>query len=139
MGKREFRREREMAADPVFDLSVANNSGRTLICYRVGIRLLQRKGRWAGNCQGGSQTLKVQSEFIVDCPQRWKQARGVLNDRSTPTEFVDPIMIKSGEGDRFTLTLKNFCDPDSATASEVQFYLETNYGKFDSKSIWLIE
>lgn len=136
-GKKEFKRHWEIAADPVFDLTVENNSDRTLTLYRVGICLLQRKGGFGGNTRGYGQTVEVQSEFIVECPPRWKQAWGVLNDRRW-TEFVDPIAMKKDDDPfRFKLMLRNFCDTDSASFSQVLFYVETSNGTVESKSIWL--
>ena len=47
----EFERRWEFAADPVFDVMVENNSGNTVVIYRVGVHILERKpgtgARWA--------------------------------------------------------------------------------------------
>jgi hypothetical protein len=77
IGDGEFRRNYELAADPVFDISVKNKSSDALVAYRVGIRILQRiAGIGGGGTMGCSQPVKVQSEFRVRCPQEWKRKRG---------------------------------------------------------------
>lgn len=132
----EFQRNDELAADPVFDIMVENKTSNTLVLYRVGIRILQRK-EGTGGTKGYPQPVEVQSEFRVPCPQEWKRTWGVIDDRRW-TEFVAPIeMKKGGSPFRFTLMLENFCDPDSASSCEVKFYLVTGNGTAESRSIWL--
>jgi hypothetical protein len=132
----EFRRNCEFAADPVFDVMVENKSSSTLVFYRVGIRILQREAM-TGSTMGCAQPVGVQSEFSVHCPGRWKQSWGVIDDR-TWAEFAAPIEMKKGDSPfRFTLMLENFCDIDSASSSEVRFYLETGNGRAEAWSIWL--
>jgi hypothetical protein len=132
----QFHRNYELAADPVFEITVQNKSSDPVMVYRVGIRILQRKPG-IGGIMGESQLVKVQSEFRVHCPQEWKRAEGVIDDRSW-TEFVSPIQMKKGDDPfLFTLMLENFCDIDSASSCEVRFYLLTDNGTAESRSIWL--
>lgn len=132
----EFRRNYELAADPVFDIMVENKSSKTIVFHRLGIRILQRIAG-TGGTMGYAQPVNVQSEFRVHCPQEWKRTWGVIDDRSW-TEFVAPIEMKKGTSPfRFSLMLENFCDIDSASSCEVRFYLVTGNGTAESRSIWL--
>ena len=137
IGDCEFRRNYELAADPVFDITVKNKAGDGLFVYRVGIRILQRIAGQGGT-MGYSQPVRVQSEFRIRCPQEWKQKWGVINEQRS-TDFINPIEMKKGDAPfRFTLMLENFCDEDSASSCEVRFYLVTNNGTVvESRSIWL--
>jgi TIR domain len=130
-----FERQYEFAADPVFDVMVKNKSRITLT--RVGIRILQRMpGK--GGIFGYGQSVEVQSEFRVLCPQEWKQTWGPIDDKIRWTDFAAPIEMKEGDSPfRFTLMLKDFCDIDSASCSEVKFYLLTDEGTAESRSNWL--
>jgi TIR domain len=133
---KEFHRKYELAADPVFEITVQNKSSDPIMVYRVGIRILQRKP--GIGCIGGeSQPVKVQSEFRVHCPQEWKRTEGVIDARSW-SEFVAPIQMRKGDDPfLFTLMLENFCDIDNASSCEVRFYLVTDNGTAESRSIWL--
>lgn len=136
IGDYEFQRKLEFDADPVFDLAVENRSSHTLLLYRVGIHILRRKAE-TGGIMGVPRPMKVQADFTVHCPEAWKQRLDII-DECASTEFVRPIEIKRGDSAfRFTLTLRNFADPDTATASEVRFFLKTGNGTAESRSIWL--
>jgi len=132
----EFRRNYELGADPVFEITVANQGSKTILVYRVGIRVLQRIAG-TGGCMGYPQPVPVQAEFRVRCPQEWKQTWGII-DKTEWTDFVAPIEMKKGDSAyNFTLVLENFCDPDSSSSCEVRFYLVTGNGTAESRSIWL--
>ena len=81
-GDCEFERNREVAADPVFDITVKNTSSKTLELYRVGIRILQRKTGQGGMFGGPrySGGLGVQSDLTICCPEEWKKIRGRIDD-----------------------------------------------------------
>jgi hypothetical protein len=131
----EFRRNYELAADPVFDITVKNTSSNPLMLYRVGIRILQRiQGK--GGTLGYSTPVKVQAEHRIRCPQEWKRTWGRIDEKRW--EDIAPIQMKKGDYPfRFTLMLENFCDRDNASSCEVRFYLVTGNGTTESKSIWL--
>ena len=135
IGAGEFRRNHELGADPVFDIQVKNVSGNTLVAYRVGIRILQRKPEIAST-MGLSRIMKVQAKFVVHFPQEWKRIEGSI-DKSASNE-IDPVVMKNEDDPfRFTLKLENFCDPENASSCELRFYLVTDKGTAESGSIWL--
>ena len=81
--------------------------------------------------------LGVQSDLTICCPEEWKKIRGRIDDCRF-TEVKNPIDMEPGDAPfRFTLMLKNVCDPDSASACEFRFYLVTDSGRVESRSIWL--
>jgi hypothetical protein len=87
---------------------------------RVGIRLLQRIAE-RGSTMGESRILKVKAKYSVPCPEEWKEMWGDINDRSE--KAIDAVEMEGDSSYVFTLTLKNSCDPNSASRSEVRFYL----------------
>lgn len=132
----------EFAEDPVFEIVVGNNSCNTLMLDRAGIRLLRKEPRTMGTTGSWDyRTLEVQAELTVTCPDEWKGTRGAIEDRSSRASkaFLKPIeMNKGGSRYMFTLKLENFVDPNSASDSEVRFYLVTgNKRTVESRSIWL--
>jgi hypothetical protein len=136
IGDGEFRRNYELAADPVFDIMVKYEGSNTLGVYGVGIHLLQRIGG-RGGTMGNPPDVEVHSQLKVSCPQKWKQAWGNIDD-TAETPFVNPKeMSKDNPRLRFTLMLKDFCDKDNASSCEVRFFLMTEHGTVESKSIWL--
>jgi Domain of unknown function (DUF4062)/TIR domain len=136
IGDGEFRRNYELDADPVFEIMAKNTVGDCVIPYRVGIRILQRIAG-TGGTMGYSQPVEVQSEFTVHCPEEWKQTWGII-EKTAWAEFENPIEMKKGDSPfRFTLMLENFSDPDRASSCEVRFYLVTDKGTAESRSIWL--
>jgi hypothetical protein len=132
----EFERTWKFAADPVFDISVENNTGSNVAIYRMGIHILKRE-QGTGGTLGSPQYVEVQSKLTVHCPQKWKETFGVINDRSWVKEFGPIQMQKDDSLFRFTLMLENFCDVDNASSSEVRFCLTTGKRTVESKSIWL--
>jgi hypothetical protein len=132
-----FRRNFELAADPMFDIMVANNTGVTLVLLRVGIRILQRT-RATGGTMGFPKPVKTQSKLSIHCHEDWKHF-DLSNDQSW-IRFPDPIVMKKNDLPfRFTLLLENFCDIDSASSSEVQFCLEMDNTTAESESIRLLQ
>jgi hypothetical protein len=130
-----FRRDFEVAADPVFDLVVENTSGGSLLLLKTGIRILQRKPG-TGGVMGYAQPIKVQAEYSVRCYEEWKRFN--LNDKEVWKSFEDPMGMKKDDSPfRFTLCLENFCDTDNASSSEIRFCLQTSSGTVESESIWL--
>jgi nucleoside phosphorylase/ankyrin repeat protein len=131
-----FRRKYHLAGDPVFDISIRNISGGTLVFSRIGVRILQRIPGTGGTMGRYSKFVKVQGQFFVRCHERWKHAWNI-DDRSW-TDLDDPIEIKEDDSPfRFTLMLENFCDTESASSSEVRFYFENSKVTAESDSIWL--
>lgn len=136
IGDGKFQRNYELAADPVFDIMVKYESSNTLAVYSVGIHLLQRIPG-TGGTMGVPSDVEVHSQLTVRCPQNWKQTLGIIDDRVS-TEFDNPKeMSKDNPRLRFTLMLDNFCDKDNASSCEVKFYLVTENGTAESRSIWL--
>ena len=130
-----FQRTWELAADPVFDVMVLNNSPEAMVFQRAGIRILQRRPE-AGGTMGYPEPVPILCNLRVPCYQEWKRF-DLTNDRSW-TPFPDPIRMKKDDSPfRFTLLLENFCDVDSASSSELRFCLGTNSAIFESESIWL--
>jgi hypothetical protein len=70
---------------------------------------------------GESRILKVKAKYSVPCPEEWKEMWGDINDRSE--KAIDAVEMEGDSSYVFTLTLKNSCDPNSASRSEVRFYL----------------
>jgi hypothetical protein len=143
-GNSKFERNRDyqFAEDPVFEIVVENNSSNTFMFYKAGVRLLRREPDRGGTMGSWDyRTLEVQAELTVHCPDEWK--RGVIDDRNSRVSkaFVKPIeMNKGGSRYLFTLKLENFVDPNSASSSEVRFYLVTgNDRTAESSSIWLFQ
>lgn len=135
IGHCRFHRDSEVAADPVFDLVVENTSGGSLLLLKIGIRILQRK-EGTGGVMGYAQPIKVQAEYCVHCYDEWKRFN--LNDKEVWKSFEDPLWMKKDDSPfRFTLCLKNFCDTDNASSSEIRFCLQTSSGTVESESIWL--
>jgi hypothetical protein len=135
-GDGKFRRNPKLAADPVFDIMVKYESSNTLAVYSVGIHLLQRIAE-TGGTMGSPSDVEVHSELTVRCPQNWKQTSGIIDDRAS-TEFDNPKeMSKDNPRLRFTLMLDNFCDKDNASSCELKFYLVTENGTAESRSIRL--
>ena len=133
----EFHRKYEFAADPVFEITVENKSRHSLLIYRVGVHLLQRKED-TGGIMGLPQPVPVQANFKVRCPDEWKHDWGVIDERTRPAEFDDPFEMREGDSPfRFTLMLENFSDTESASRCELRFYVETSRGTAESRSIWL--
>lgn len=132
-----FQRNFELAADPLFDVMVLNNSGGTVWLLRAGIRILQRTPG-VGGTLGYPEPVKIQSNLRVHCPDDWKRFK-VPQDRIW-TALPDPMEMKKDDSPfRFTLLLENFCDIDSASSSEVRFCLETDRAKVESESIRLLQ
>jgi hypothetical protein len=130
-----FRRNFEVAADPVLDLLVENTSGGPLLFLKVGIRIVQRKPG-TGGVMGYAQPIKVQAEYSVHCHEDWKRFN--LHDDQSWASFPDPVSMGRDDSPfRATLRLENFCDTDSASLSEIRFCLETSSGTIESESIWL--
>ena len=141
IGDGEFQRSFEVVEDPVFDITIDNKSSNRILVYRVGVRILRRKPGIGGTMGAPSyQIVGKHYDVKVHCPQEWKGMWGEINDKRW-TDFTDPIEInKSGSRYRFTLTLENVCDVDSASSSEVRFYVVTGNGIVaESKSIWLLQ
>jgi hypothetical protein len=135
IGPCRFRRDFEVAADPVFDLVVENTSGGRLVFLKTGIRILQRKPG-IGGMMGYAQPIKVQAKYSVHCHEDWKRFN--LNDNESWANFRDPMRMEKDDSPfRFTLRLENFCDTDSASSSEIRFCLQTSSGTVESESIWL--
>jgi hypothetical protein len=135
--ERVFRRTFERAADPVFDLMVANNSHETAVLLKVGIRMLRRTPG-SGGIHGYPETVDIQASLRVDCPDDWKRFN-LAKDR-TWTYLPQPIEMKNDDSPfRFTLQLENFCDVDNASTSELRFYLETAKGTIESETITLVQ
>ena len=134
----------EFAEDPVFEIVVENNSTNILMFHRAGIRLLRRDPTVGGTLGSWDhRTLEVQAELIVHCPDEWKRTEGVIDDRNSMASkpFVKPIELNKG-GCRylFTLKLENFVDTNSASDSEVRFYIVTgNNRTAESRSILLCQ
>jgi pimeloyl-ACP methyl ester carboxylesterase len=130
-----FRREFEVAADPVFDLMVENTSGGSLVLLKTGIRILERKPG-TGGVLGVAQPIKVQAEYSVHCHEDWKRFN--LNENESWARFEVPLEMKKDNSPfRFRLCLENFCDTESASSSEIRFCLQTSSGTVESESIWL--
>jgi hypothetical protein len=134
----------EFAEDPVFELTVENNSSNTLVFYRAGIRLLQRIPRTVSTMGAWThRTLEVRAALTVRCPDEWKRTRGVPDNTHNRCEndFYPAVEINKGSSHyTFTLELQNFSDTNSASSSEIRFYLVTGNNKpAESRSIWLIQ
>src|SRR5271167_105667 len=114
-----FQRDIALDADPVFDVMVANNSRGTLVFLRAGIRIIQREPGFGGTL-GVPEPVKIQCNLSVHCPEDWKRFE-LIDDRRW-TRLPDPIEMKRDDSPfRFTLLLENFCDPDSASSSDLRF------------------
>jgi hypothetical protein len=137
IGRRQFLRDFEIDADPVFDLVVENTSGGPLLLLRTGIRIIQRRPG-TGGVMGSPQATKVQAEYSLYCREEWK--RRDLKHNESWAVFQDPVwMKKSTSPFRFTLRLENFCDTDNASSSEICFRIQTSTGMVESESIWLVQ
>lgn len=137
IGPGEFHRNYELDEDPVFEIMVKNTGRDPVIAYGAGVRLVERAKETGGMFGSSySPTVEVQARVKVRCPEKWKQAEGAVNQRAG--ENIEPIeMTKEHFPFRFTLMLDNFADPDRASRCEVRFYLETDQGPAESRSIWL--
>lgn len=132
-----FERNWELAVDPVFDIIVKYEGSNTLVIYNVGVRLLERLPGEGGGTMGIPPDLEVHAELEVDCPQEWKQVWGTVDERAAVEAFTPKEMGKDNPRLRFTLMLKNFCDKDNSTLCKVKFYLETEHGMAESKTLCL--
>lgn len=132
-----FARNWDLAADPVFDIIVKYEGGNTLVIYNVGVRLLERLPGEGGGTMGTPPDLKVHAELEVDCPQRWKQILGTIDEKVSAVAFTPKELSKENPRFRFTLMLKNFCDKDNSTLCKLKFCLETEHGVVESRSICL--
>jgi hypothetical protein len=145
-GRGEFERkvfDYDFAEDPVFEITVQNNSSSSIMLYKVGVRLIRREPGRFGGCCGGTwdyRTRQMHTEVKVHCPDEWKRMNHIDDRNSRASEaFMEPIEMNSG-GSRyfFGLMLENFVDLSSSTTSKLTFYLVTDNNRIiESRPIML--
>lgn len=132
---REFRRNYELAADPVFDIMLKYDGSHTIAVWSVGIHLLHRKLGYGGTL-GSPEDVQVHSQLKVCWPLKWKENDGNI-DKKVETRFRNPKeMSRDNPRLRFTLMLENFCENNASTC-EIRFYVDTENGPVESESYWL--
>lgn len=133
-------------ADPLFDITVKNESGRSLIFRKVGVVISAVAN---SNYLWGIPTavrIPVSANYAVDVPNLRERFQDAYDGFELKPKRLDEVVWKRVPDTyalepeapfRYTLRLKNYCE-NMPNHARLQMWCETDHGEFRSGEIALL-